>query len=109
MPDELNLYFDEMGMGWGIRVNSGKFHRCSLVLLLVLYPPGHISNVLQKVDVQIIQQDICSEAYHYMISPRMLCAGYRKGKKDACQVTEGLWEQGGLPWVSQASRMHSIA
>uniref|UniRef100_A0A493SWU5 Transmembrane serine protease 6 n=1 Tax=Anas platyrhynchos platyrhynchos TaxID=8840 RepID=A0A493SWU5_ANAPP len=50
---------------------------------------GHISNVLQKVDVQIIQQDICSEAYHYMISPRMLCAGYRKGKKDACQGDSG--------------------
>ncbi|XP_029897177.1 transmembrane protease serine 6 isoform X1 [Aquila chrysaetos chrysaetos] len=50
---------------------------------------GHISNVLQKVDVQLIQQDICSEAYHYMISPRMLCAGYQKGKKDACQGDSG--------------------
>ncbi|NXJ11984.1 TMPS6 protease, partial [Odontophorus gujanensis] len=50
---------------------------------------GHISNILQKVDVQIIQQDICSEAYHYMISPRMLCAGYNKGKKDACQGDSG--------------------
>ncbi|NXV73469.1 TMPS6 protease, partial [Atlantisia rogersi] len=50
---------------------------------------GHISNVLQKVDVQLIQQDACSEAYHYMISPRMLCAGYHKGKKDACQGDSG--------------------
>uniref|UniRef100_A0A8C9F073 Transmembrane serine protease 6 n=1 Tax=Pavo cristatus TaxID=9049 RepID=A0A8C9F073_PAVCR len=50
---------------------------------------GHISNILQKVDVQIIQQDICSEAYHYMISPRMLCAGYNRGKKDACQGDSG--------------------
>uniref|UniRef100_A0A8C0I9Y6 Transmembrane serine protease 6 n=1 Tax=Bubo bubo TaxID=30461 RepID=A0A8C0I9Y6_BUBBB len=50
---------------------------------------GHISNVLQKVDVQLIQQDICSEAYHYMVSPRMLCAGYHKGKKDACQGDSG--------------------
>ncbi|KAF4799120.1 Transmembrane protease serine 6 [Turdus rufiventris] len=55
---------------------------------------GHISNVLQKVDVQLIQQNICSEAYHYMITPRMLCAGYYQGKKDACQVTENLWDQG---------------
>ncbi|KAJ7425860.1 Transmembrane protease serine 6 [Willisornis vidua] len=55
---------------------------------------GHISNVLQKVDVQLIQQNICSEAYHYMITPRMLCAGYYRGKKDACQVTEELWDQG---------------
>ncbi|KAM8820314.1 transmembrane protease serine 6 [Eudromia elegans] len=50
---------------------------------------GRISNTLQKVDVQLIQQDICSEAYHYMISPRMLCAGYHKGKKDACQGDSG--------------------
>ncbi|NXK34218.1 TMPS6 protease, partial [Piprites chloris] len=50
---------------------------------------GHISNVLQKVDVQLIQQNICSEAYHYMITPRMLCAGYYKGKKDACQGDSG--------------------
>ncbi|XP_058719326.1 transmembrane protease serine 6-like isoform X2 [Poecile atricapillus] len=50
---------------------------------------GHISNVLQKVDVQLIQQNICSEAYHYMITPRMLCAGYYQGKKDACQGDSG--------------------
>ncbi|NXD09997.1 TMPS6 protease, partial [Nothocercus nigrocapillus] len=50
---------------------------------------GRISNMLQKVDVQLIQQDICSEAYHYMISPRMLCAGYHKGMKDACQGDSG--------------------
>ncbi|KFQ28093.1 Transmembrane protease serine 6, partial [Merops nubicus] len=50
---------------------------------------GYVSNVLQKVDVQLIQQDICSEAYHYMISPRMLCAGYHTGKKDACQGDSG--------------------
>uniref|UniRef100_A0A8D2MGS8 Transmembrane serine protease 6 n=1 Tax=Zonotrichia albicollis TaxID=44394 RepID=A0A8D2MGS8_ZONAL len=55
---------------------------------------GHTSNVLQKVDVQLVQQNICSEAYHYMITPRMLCAGYYQGKKDACQVTEELWDQG---------------
>lgn len=42
--------------------------------------------------MQLIQQDICSVAYHYQISPRMLCAGYRKGKKDACQVTEEMWD-----------------
>uniref|UniRef100_A0A8D2QQH9 Transmembrane serine protease 6 n=1 Tax=Zosterops lateralis melanops TaxID=1220523 RepID=A0A8D2QQH9_ZOSLA len=50
---------------------------------------GHISNVLQKVDVQLIHQNICSEAYHYMITPRMLCAGYYQGEKDACQGDSG--------------------
>lgn len=81
-------------------VQGGKLHHCSPALLLVLYSSGHISSVLQKVDVQLIQQDICSEAYHYMISPRMLCAGYQKGKKDACQVTVvvglGLTTEGGM-------------
>uniref|UniRef100_A0A8B9PSC5 Transmembrane serine protease 6 n=1 Tax=Apteryx owenii TaxID=8824 RepID=A0A8B9PSC5_APTOW len=71
-----------------------------------------ISNILQKVDVQLIQQDICSEAYHYMISPRMLCAGYHKGKKDACQVTEELWDQGHLAvvgfWKSHMGQKETI-
>lgn len=48
---------------------------------------GPTSNALQKVDVQLIPQDLCSEAYRYQVTPRMLCAGYAKGKKDACQVT----------------------
>ncbi|XP_055108667.1 transmembrane protease serine 6 isoform X2 [Symphalangus syndactylus] len=48
-----------------------------------------ISNALQKVDVQLIPQDLCSEAYRYQVTPRMLCAGYRKGKKDACQGDSG--------------------
>lgn len=82
------------------------------MLLLVLYFSGHISNVLQKVDVQLIQQNICSEAYHYMITPRMLCAGYSQGKKDACQVTEELWDQGSLPEVgcvpSLTNAIHSL-
>uniref|UniRef100_A0A8C2W3W0 Transmembrane protease serine 6 n=1 Tax=Chinchilla lanigera TaxID=34839 RepID=A0A8C2W3W0_CHILA len=50
---------------------------------------GPTSNVLQKVDVQLVAQDLCSEAYHYQVTPRMLCAGYRKGKKDACQGDSG--------------------
>lgn len=48
-----------------------------------------MSNTLQKVDVQLVPQDLCSEAYRYQVSPRMLCAGYRKGKKDACQGDSG--------------------
>lgn len=46
--------------------------------------------------MQLIPQDLCSEAYHYQVTPRMLCAGYHKGKKDACQVTPvGLAERRG--------------
>uniref|UniRef100_A0A8C5NZB2 Transmembrane protease serine 6 n=1 Tax=Jaculus jaculus TaxID=51337 RepID=A0A8C5NZB2_JACJA len=50
---------------------------------------GPTSSTLQKVDVQLVPQDLCSEAYHYQVTPRMLCAGYRKGKKDACQGDSG--------------------
>ncbi|XP_063094544.1 transmembrane protease serine 6 isoform X1 [Cavia porcellus] len=50
---------------------------------------GPTSNVLQKVDVRLVAQDLCNEAYHYQVTPRMLCAGYRKGKKDACQGDSG--------------------
>lgn len=45
--------------------------------------------------MQLIPQDLCSEAYRYQVTPRMLCAGYRKGKKDACQVTPGAGDWGG--------------
>lgn len=44
--------------------------------------------------MELVSQDLCSEAYRYQVTPRMLCAGYRKGKKDACQVTTYLWGVG---------------
>lgn len=45
--------------------------------------------------MQLVPQDLCNEAYRYQVTPRMLCAGYRKGKKDACQVTTyGVWAGG---------------
>ncbi|XP_042324873.1 transmembrane protease serine 6 isoform X2 [Sceloporus undulatus] len=50
---------------------------------------GHTSKILQKADVQLIQQDICNEAYHYQVTPRMLCAGYHDGNKDSCQGDSG--------------------
>ncbi|XP_069509114.1 transmembrane protease serine 6 [Ambystoma mexicanum] len=58
--------------GWGAEKESG--------------PP---INVLQKVDVPLVPQDACMQAYRYQISPRMLCAGYQEGKKDACQGDSG--------------------
>lgn len=57
----------------------------SPALIFASVGPG--SSTLQKVDVQLVPQDLCSEAYRYQVTPRMLCAGYRKGKKDACQVS----------------------
>lgn len=60
--------------------------------------------------MQLIPQDLCSEAYRYQVTPRMLCAGYRRGKKDACQVTprgrEG-WERQGAAHVTQGLALRS--
>ncbi|XP_043923954.1 transmembrane protease serine 6 [Protopterus annectens] len=50
---------------------------------------GDNTNILQKADVQVISQDICNWSYQYKITPRMLCAGYAKGEKDACQGDSG--------------------
>ncbi|XP_066490065.1 transmembrane protease serine 6 [Tiliqua scincoides] len=50
---------------------------------------GPTTSVLQKAEVQLVQQDICNEAYHYLVTPRMLCAGYPDGRKDACQGDSG--------------------
>lgn len=48
--------------------------------------PGAVSNTLQKVDVRLVSEEACVRSYGYIITPRMLCAGYRRGGKDACQV-----------------------
>uniref|UniRef100_A0A3B4A888 Peptidase S1 domain-containing protein n=1 Tax=Periophthalmus magnuspinnatus TaxID=409849 RepID=A0A3B4A888_9GOBI len=47
------------------------------------------SNVLQKVDVQLVSEEACVDSYGLHISPRMLCAGYAKGQKDSCQGDSG--------------------
>uniref|UniRef100_A0A672REY7 Transmembrane serine protease 6 n=1 Tax=Sinocyclocheilus grahami TaxID=75366 RepID=A0A672REY7_SINGR len=50
---------------------------------------GAVSDVLQKVDVRLVSEDACVRSYGYMITPRMICAGYRSGGKDACQGDSG--------------------
>ncbi|XP_036796039.1 transmembrane protease serine 6 isoform X1 [Oncorhynchus mykiss] len=50
---------------------------------------GTPSNVLQKVDVRLVSEEACFRSYGYMVTPRMLCAGYRSGEKDACQGDSG--------------------
>lgn len=49
---------------------------------------GQASNTLQKVDVRLVSEDACIRSYGHLVTPRMLCAGYRNGDKDACQVHE---------------------
>ncbi|KAJ8001646.1 hypothetical protein DPEC_G00171630 [Dallia pectoralis] len=50
---------------------------------------GSPSNVLQKVDVRLVSEQACVRSYGYVVTPRMLCAGYRSGNKDACQGDSG--------------------
>ncbi|XP_069764109.1 transmembrane protease serine 6 isoform X2 [Narcine bancroftii] len=50
---------------------------------------GSSSDVLQKVDVELVDQSVCNEAYFNSITPRMICAGYAKGEKDSCQGDSG--------------------
>ncbi|RXN32556.1 transmembrane protease serine 6 [Labeo rohita] len=50
---------------------------------------GAVSDVLQKVDVRLVSEDACVRSYGYMITPRMICAGYRSGGKDSCQGDSG--------------------
>ncbi|CAJ0936707.1 unnamed protein product [Ranitomeya imitator] len=67
---------------------------------------GPASDYLQMVDLKLISQDICSDLYHYQITPRMFCAGYFDGTKDTClgdsggplvcQEPGGRWFQVGL-------------
>ncbi|XP_026989276.1 transmembrane protease serine 6 [Tachysurus fulvidraco] len=50
---------------------------------------GGISDILQKVGVHLVSEEACVRSYGYIITPRMLCAGYRRGGKDACQGDSG--------------------
>lgn len=58
----------------------------SLFHLFPLTSSGRASNVLQKVDVRLVSEEACVRSYGHLVTPRMLCAGYRSGEKDACQV-----------------------
>ncbi|KAG7486041.1 transmembrane protease serine 6 [Solea senegalensis] len=54
-----------------------------------LHEGGSASNVLQKVNVPLVSQEDCILSYGQLLTPTMLCAGYRSGEKDACQGDSG--------------------
>uniref|UniRef100_A0A8C7CBA8 Peptidase S1 domain-containing protein n=1 Tax=Oncorhynchus kisutch TaxID=8019 RepID=A0A8C7CBA8_ONCKI len=47
---------------------------------------GSLTNLLQKADVNIIEQSDCQQAYGNSLTPSMMCAGYMEGGKDTCLV-----------------------
>ncbi|XP_004620363.2 transmembrane protease serine 11E [Sorex araneus] len=52
---------------------------------------GNTQNHLRQVQVQLIDTKTCNAApvYNNAITPRMLCAGFLEGQKDACQGDSG--------------------
>jgi trypsin len=50
---------------------------------------GAISQTLLKVDVPLVSQARCNEAYPDAMTDRMICAGYDAGQKDSCQGDSG--------------------
>ncbi|XP_050962415.1 trypsin-3 [Labeo rohita] len=75
--------------GWG-KLNSGD---------------TQIPNILQEVEIPIVNNDVCNEAFKGIITSNMLCAGLNEGGKDSCQGDSGgamvnkndsLWIQSGI-------------
>ena len=50
---------------------------------------AEVSNILRRVNVQIVSNKTCNAAYANTISDVMLCAGFARGGKDACQGDSG--------------------
>lgn len=48
---------------------------------------GHIPDRLRFVPVPVMKINDCQKSYRFYITPRMLCAGYATGGKDACNVS----------------------
>ncbi|KAL0861762.1 hypothetical protein ABMA27_009238 [Loxostege sticticalis] len=50
---------------------------------------GHIPDRVRFVPVPVMHIDDCQKSYRFYITPRMLCAGYATGGKDACNHDSG--------------------
>lgn len=50
---------------------------------------GPQATILQRLALPYVDRFICKESTKFNISPRMFCAGYGKGSKDACQGDSG--------------------
>ncbi|XP_062561126.1 trypsin-1-like isoform X1 [Armigeres subalbatus] len=52
---------------------------------------SEVSKRVQSIAVPVVKQSVCRAAYTWVdtITPRMLCAGYSTGSKDACEGDSG--------------------
>ena len=80
--DYLNYNFKATVAGWGWTEDVSK-----------LESRGETSNVLQKVELPLINNDECTIWYRskgksVIVSSKQFCAGFEKGGKDACRVSQ---------------------
>lgn len=47
---------------------------------------GSLTNLLQKAAVDLVDQADCRRSYGDALIPRMMCAGFMEGGRDACLV-----------------------
>jgi len=70
-----------------------KIIRCSMIGFVLsignLASAETIVNNLREVEVPIVSNETCNDAYGGIISSNMLCAGYPEGGKDACLGDSG--------------------
>ena len=59
------------------------------------FESGEGSPELREVNLPVVSNEVCNDAYGGGITPRMLCAGYSSGGKDSCQG-----DSGGPLWVN---------
>ena len=64
---------------------------CTVTGWGTLKSQGKQPKSLMKVDVPIVSRSQCNEWYYNSdsITENMICAGYKKGKKDSCQGDSG--------------------
>lgn len=75
-PSEIEIGSEEIMStvaGWG-SLKEGSFS---------------LPNKLQKVDVPLVNYDVCNKAYKNELHETMICAGYPQGGKDSCQGDSG--------------------
>ena len=94
--NNFNRYYPFVA-GWGSQqsrkcLELTQFLQCcviSQISIFILFTGGPASDMLLEVQLPVVSNDACNEAYSKFkseIDNRVICAGYAQGGKDACQV-----------------------
>lgn len=93
--DEIEDGIMSTTMGWGVTEENRE------------------ADVLMEVDVPLVSQRACRKAYSFGLTDAMICAGYKRGGKDACQGDSGgplvIEDEGELLLVGTVSWGHGCA